>query len=75
MATIMPAAGVHPKVVQERLSHKSIQMALDRYSHVSMTMQRDAAAVIDQLLAETASYRRNLPSVVDVLGSGYLRLL
>jgi integrase len=58
MATIMPAAGVHPKVVQERLSHKSIQMTLDRYSPVSMTMQQDAAAVINQLLAPEARLNR-----------------
>lgn len=58
MATIMLAAGVHPKVVQERLGHKSIQMTLDRYSHVSMTMQQDAAAIIDQLLAQEARPKR-----------------
>jgi integrase len=38
MATILLAAGVHPKIIQERLGHSSIQMTLDRYSHVSMTM-------------------------------------
>jgi integrase len=58
MATIMLAAGVHPKVVQERLGHKSIQMTLDLYSHVSMTMQQDAAAFIDQLLAPEARPNR-----------------
>jgi len=30
MATLMLAAGVHPKIVQERLGHATIQMTLDR---------------------------------------------
>jgi integrase len=51
MATLMLAAGVHPKIVSERLGHSSIKMTMDRYSHVSMTMQHDAAAVIDALLS------------------------
>jgi integrase len=50
MATLMLGAGVHPKMVQERLGHSSIQMTLDRYSHVTMTMQEDAAAVIGEIL-------------------------
>ena len=45
-ATLLLAAGVHPKVVQERLGHASIGMTLDTYSHVLPTMQRHAA---DQL--------------------------
>jgi len=41
------AAGVHPKVAQERLGHSTISMTLDLYSHVSDTMQEDAAARLD----------------------------
>jgi integrase len=40
-------AGVHPKVAQERLGHSTISTTLDLYSHVSATMQEDAAAKID----------------------------
>jgi integrase len=54
VATILLAGGVHPKIVQERLGHSSIQMTPDRYSHVSMTMQQDAAAVLDRLLGDGA---------------------
>ena len=50
MATILLAAGVHPNVVQERLGHSSIKTTLDRYSHVSMSMQQDTAALLDQLI-------------------------
>jgi integrase len=58
MATLLLAAGVHPKIVQERLGHSSITMTLDRYSHVSMTMQRDAADVLDTLLTNKARPKR-----------------
>ena len=46
-ATQLLMAGVHPKVAQERLGHSSITTTLDLYSHVSETMQKDAAAKLD----------------------------
>lgn len=46
-ATQLLAAGVHPKIVQERLGHASITTTLDLYSHVTNTMQADAAARLD----------------------------
>ncbi len=49
-ATLMLAEGVHPKIVQERLGHATISMTLDRYSHVTMDMQREAADRLDTLL-------------------------
>lgn len=39
--------GVHPKIVQERLGHSKIAMTLDRYSHVTMVMQDQAAAALE----------------------------
>ena len=45
----MLKAGIHPKVVQERLGHASIQITLDTYSHVAPTLQADAADRFDQL--------------------------
>jgi len=33
-ATLLLVAGVHPKVVQERLGHSQISLTLDTYSHV-----------------------------------------
>jgi len=32
-------AGIHPKIVQERLGHSSINVTLDTYSHVLPNMQ------------------------------------
>jgi integrase len=46
-ATQLLMAGVHPKVAQERLGHSTIRVTLDLYSHVTTTMQEDAAAKID----------------------------
>jgi integrase len=46
-ATQLLAAGVHPKIAQERLGHSTICVTLDLYSHVTETMQEDAAARID----------------------------
>jgi len=46
-ATQLLSAGVHPKVAQERLGHSSISTTLDIYSHVSETMQEDAAVKLD----------------------------
>jgi integrase len=42
-ATLALEAGVHPKVVQERLGHSSIAITLDLYSHVVPAMDSDAA--------------------------------
>ena len=50
-ATLLLTAGVHPKVVQERLGHSQISMTLDTYSHVLPTMQREAASKLDEILA------------------------
>ena len=46
-ASIMLKAGIHPKVVQERLGHASIQMTLDTYSHVAPGIQEAAAESFD----------------------------
>lgn len=50
-ATLLLQAGVHPKVVQERLGHTSIQVTLDIYSHVVEGMDQDAAEVFGTLLS------------------------
>jgi integrase len=49
----MLKANIHPKVVQERLGHSSIAIALDLYSHVAPGMQEAAALKLDEELAES----------------------
>jgi integrase len=48
-ATQLLLAGVHPKIAQERLGHATITTTLDLYSHVTETMQSDAAEKLDAL--------------------------
>ena len=54
-ATLLLAEGVHPKIVQERLGHSDIGMTLNRYSHVTMGMQTEAAAALDKAIEDAAS--------------------
>jgi integrase len=49
-ATIALAAGVHPKIVSERLGHAKIAITLDTYSHVIPAMETDAADRIAALI-------------------------
>ncbi len=49
-ATLLLLAGVHPKIVQERLGHSSIGITLDLYSHVLPAMQSDAVARLNKLI-------------------------
>jgi integrase len=49
-ATLALAAGVNPKVVQERLGHSSVTLTLDTYSQAVPTLGKDAAARLDALL-------------------------
>jgi integrase len=49
-ATLLLAEGVHPKIVQERLGHSDISMTLNRYSHITPSMQRQAADTLDAAL-------------------------
>ena len=48
-ATAMLRAGVHPKIVQERLGHASIKVTLDIYSSVLPGMQREAVEQLARL--------------------------
>ena len=50
-ASLMLAAGIHPKVVSERLGHSSISVTMDIYSHVLPGLQEDAVDRLEKLLA------------------------
>jgi len=47
-ASLMLKQGVHPKIVQERLGHASIQITLDTYSHIAPGLQQAAAKRFDE---------------------------
>jgi integrase len=49
-ATLALAAGVHPKVVQERLGHANIAITLDTYSHAVPALEEQAAVTVARLV-------------------------
>ena len=49
-ATLALQAGIHPKVVSERLGHATVSITLDTYSHAIPAMQEEAAALIAGLV-------------------------
>ena len=49
-ATLLLAAGEHPKVVSERLGHATVTLTLDVYSHVLPTMQEAASEKLERML-------------------------
>jgi integrase len=49
-ATLMLKAGIHPKIVSERLGHASIGITLDTYSHVLPGLQKQAAEKFDAVV-------------------------
>ncbi len=49
-ATLMLASGVPPKVAAERLGHADATLFTNLYSHVTPTMQREAAEKIGEAL-------------------------
>lgn len=51
-ATAMLAAGISPKVAQERLGHFSVSLTLDTYSHTIAGMQAEAARRVAELIDE-----------------------
>lgn len=61
-ATLLLVAGVHPKVVSERLGHASVAITLDVYSHVLPGMQEQAAERLDDLLYGESRTRDYAPN-------------
>jgi integrase len=49
-ASLALKAGIHPKIVSERLGHSSTALTMDVYSHVLDGMQQEAAGAIGALL-------------------------
>ena len=53
-ATVAMEAGVHPKIVSERLGHSTISITLDLYSHATPSLQSEAANQIGAAVFGTA---------------------
>jgi integrase len=56
-ATHMLAAGVHPKIAQERLGHSSVSVTIDLYSHVLPGMQAEAVSRVDAAMQDALNRR------------------
>ncbi len=50
-ATLALQAGIHPKIVSERLGHATTGITLDIYSHVQPSLDAEAAVVVADLFA------------------------
>ncbi len=59
--SLMPKQSTHPKIVQERLGHASIQITLDTYGHVAPGFQQMAAKRFDEALATNYNELNNEP--------------
>ena len=58
-ASLMLKQGIHPKIVQERLGHSSIQITLDTYSHVAPGLQEAAADRFDEAFISKYNKQEN----------------
>ncbi|HUX49011.1 MAG TPA: tyrosine-type recombinase/integrase [Dehalococcoidia bacterium] len=56
-ASLLLAAGVHPKIVSEALGHSTVGITLDLYSHVVPGLQEAAVRKLDAVLPEAAERR------------------
>jgi integrase len=54
-ATLALQAGIHPKVVSERLGHASTGITLDIYSHVQHELDASAASKVARLFADESA--------------------
>jgi integrase len=68
-ATLALSAGLHPKVVSERLGHSSIAITLDTYSHVLPSMQVEAAAALGSILDAPPAVVTSTPDASAVDGA------
>ena len=53
-AALLITQGEHPKVIQERLGHKSIKTTLDRYGHLHKGLDEAAADALDEAYSRTS---------------------
>ena len=59
-ASLMLRAGVHPKIVSERLGHSTVSITLDTYSRVMPGLQEAAALRFEEGLQDKEQIRRHV---------------
>lgn len=73
-ASLLLAAGVHPKIVSEALGHSTVGITLDLYSHVIPGLQEAAVRKLDAVLPEVAERRESVAASVLVASPATVRL-
>ena len=63
-ATFLLKAGVHPKIVSERLGHSTVAITLDVYSHVLPSMQRPAVEAMNRIFREKGNGSAEMAAVL-----------
>jgi len=63
-ATLALPAGVHPKIVSERLGHATVSITLDTYSHAASAGLAPSRAKSSRVAASGAAALRARPSAV-----------
>jgi integrase len=58
-ATLMFLHGAKPKVISEALGHASVGFTMDVYSHIIEGMQKDAMALLDEVLPAAIDSTQN----------------
>ena len=58
-ATLALQAGIHPKVVSERLGHATTSITLDIYSHVQPELDAQAATAVAELFGDKKPVRKS----------------
>ena len=58
-ATLALQAGIHPKVVSERLGHATTGITLDIYSHVQPELDAHAATAVAELFGEKKPMKKS----------------
>jgi integrase len=53
------AEGLHPRVIQARLGHKSIVETMDTYGHLFPDQNEETASALDRLFGDSAQSRRS----------------
>lgn len=61
-ASLLFKENVHPKIVQERLGHSSIETTLDTYSHMLPNMQESAAQKLDEMFNKNTELKSDVTS-------------
>ncbi len=59
-ASLLLRAGVHPKIVQERLGHSTVAITLDLYSHAVSDLQVAAACRYDEMMEAFENPEKNV---------------